>query len=320
MKLNSPSSMSWVHRVAAAAVGTTLILIAVGGLVTNTGSALAVPDWPTTFGHNMFTYPPSQWKGGVLYEHTHRLLGSLVGFLTVVLAIVAWRWESRWWVRWLCVFAVVGVLVQGVIGGLRVVLLEHSLAIVHGCVAQAFLGLLTLIWVVTSPSWNRTDPGGAGRGTVNSGRLPALLLLALPLAVYLQIIFGAFLTHRGGLLWLHVAGALVVSVMALGVIVLCLFWHLADRAIRRPVLLLAGLVTLQLSLGILAYLWHFGGMYRRVPYEAGLVVLALHRVSGSLVWVTSLVLAIRFLRRANRASDEEPARELAWAVATRPVE
>lgn len=308
-------TMLRIHRIAAVALSATLVLVGVGGLVTNTGSALAVPDWPTTFGYNMFTYPPSQWKGGVLYEHTHRLLGSLVGLLTIALAVAAWRWEGRRWVRWLATLAVVGVIAQGVIGGLRVVLLQHSLAIVHGCVAQAFLGLLAFLWAVTSPSWHRHGAGDTARGTANSGVL--VLLFALPLAVYLQIVFGAFLTHRGGLLWFHVGGAVVVSVLALGVIGWSLFQHFEEPSIRRPSLLLAGLMTLQLSLGILAYLWHFGGMYQRVPFEAGLAVLAFHRITGSLVWVTSLVLAVRFVRMVNLGQSAQPASGLAWAVARR---
>lgn len=309
------TTMLRIHRIAVVALGATLVLVGVGGLVTNTGSALAVPDWPTTFGYNMFTYPPSQWKGGVLYEHTHRLLGSFVGLLTIALAVAAWRWEGRRWVRWLAALAVVGVIAQGVIGGLRVVLLQHSLAIVHGCVAQAFLGLLAFLWAVTSPSWHRPEAGDAARGTVNSGVL--VLLFALPLAVYLQIVFGAFLTHRGGLLWFHVGGAVVVSVLALGVIGWALFQHFEEPSIRRPSLLLAGLMTLQLSLGILAYLWHFGGMYQRVPFEAGLAVLAFHRITGSLVWVTSLVLAVRFVRMVNPGHSAQPASGLAWAMARR---
>src|SRR5437773_848831 len=80
-------SSPWPHRLAVITAVATIVLIFVGGMVTNTGSALAVPDWPTTFGHNMFLFPWSQMIGGIFYEHTHRLIGSLVGMLTVALAI-----------------------------------------------------------------------------------------------------------------------------------------------------------------------------------------------------------------------------------------
>src|SRR5690349_21764347 len=127
-----PSSDQPAYRplpfVLAALVATiTLLLILMGGLVTNTGSALAVPDWPTTFGHNMFLFPWDKMVGGIFYEHTHRLLGSLVGLLTLLLAAVLWRADRRRWVRSLGIAAVVAVIVQGVLGGMRVVLLEHGL-------------------------------------------------------------------------------------------------------------------------------------------------------------------------------------------------
>src|SRR5574337_1059643 len=128
----------WPHRLALSTAAATLLLIFVGGLVTNTGSALAVPAWPTTFGYNMFLYPWSQMVGGVLYEHSHRLLGSAVGMLTIALVVALWATDRRRSVRWLALGALAGVVVQGVVGGLRVVLLDNQLAIVHGCLAQAF--------------------------------------------------------------------------------------------------------------------------------------------------------------------------------------
>src|SRR5207245_1967286 len=94
------------HRIACLTAAATLALILAGGLVTDTGSALAVPDWPTTFGYNLFLYPWSKMVGGVLYEHSHRLLGAVVGALTVGLALVLWRGERRWWVRALGLAAV----------------------------------------------------------------------------------------------------------------------------------------------------------------------------------------------------------------------
>ena len=124
--------MRLAHRLAVLTAAATGVLIVLGGLVTNTGAALAVPDWPTTFGHNMFLYPWSQMVGGILYEHSHRLIGSAVGMLTVALAVALWLTEERRWVRRLGALAVVAVVVQGVLGGMRVVLLEHDLAILHG--------------------------------------------------------------------------------------------------------------------------------------------------------------------------------------------
>src|SRR5687767_10656795 len=138
------------HRLALVTVAATFVLILFGGLVTNTGAALAVPDWPTTFGYNMFLFPWSEMVGGIFYEHSHRLLGSLVGLLTIALAAVLWRAGGR--LRALGVVMVVAVVVQGILGGLRVVLLKETLAIVHGCLAQAFFALAVTAAVLTSAS------------------------------------------------------------------------------------------------------------------------------------------------------------------------
>src|SRR5713101_2978337 len=145
------------HRLAVVTAAVTVLLIFVGGLVTNTGSAMAVPDWPTTFGYNMFLYPWSRMVGGILYEHSHRLIGSVVGLLTIALALVLWRKESRPWLRWLGVVALGAVIAQGVLGGLRVVLLQQTLAILHACFAQAFFALTASLALLTSAEW-KTPP------------------------------------------------------------------------------------------------------------------------------------------------------------------
>lgn len=270
----------------------TLVLILAGGLVTNTGSALAVPDWPTTFGHNMFTYPPSQWVGGIFYEHSHRLLGSLVGMLTIALLISTWMSEVRRWVRWLTVVALAGVIAQGILGGLRVVLLEHGLAILHGCFAQAFFGLIVTLGIVTSPAWSRLVETPV-RPSNDRMRLVALLTPAL---VYLQIVFGALLTHTGTQLAVHVTGALVVSA-AVGMLVAWVMRRHADcRDLYRPAVLLVSLLVLQLGFGLWAYLWHYTRLAEVAPFALGLTILAAHRVTGTLLWATALLLSLRVAR------------------------
>src|ERR1700742_1932482 len=143
----------WLNRFAWLSAATTLLLICSGGMVTSKNVGLAVPDWPTTFGYNMFLFPLSKWVGGVLFWHTHRLIASVVGFLTIALAIWVWRSESRRWVRNLGLIALVGVIVQGILGGLRVTMLKDEVGIFHACVAQAFLALLVVIALVTTRSW-----------------------------------------------------------------------------------------------------------------------------------------------------------------------
>src|ERR1700742_5051645 len=109
-----------LHLLALLVAVSTAVLIFAGSLVTSTNSGLSVPNWPTTYGWNMFTFPPSKWVGGIFYEHGHRLIASTVGFLTIVLAAWLWRVDPRRWMKWLGVLALVAVVLQGVLGGLTV--------------------------------------------------------------------------------------------------------------------------------------------------------------------------------------------------------
>ena len=122
-------------------------------MVTSKGVGLAVPDWPTTFGYNMFLFPVSKWIGGIFFEHTHRLIASIVGFMTIILAVWMWLAEDRRWVRNLGYLALFLVVLQGILGGLRVTMLKDEIGIFHACLAQAFLGLLVVIALVTTKFW-----------------------------------------------------------------------------------------------------------------------------------------------------------------------
>src|SRR5438477_1184898 len=181
-----------LHRVALIVAWATFPLIFIGGLVTSKDAGLSVPDWPNSYGYNMFLFPPRLWAGNILYEHTHRLYASFVGLLTIVLAAWAWFGERRRWVRWLGVSCLSLVIVQGVLGGLRVVLLKLDLAIIHACVAQAFFCLTMLMCLVTSRWWMSADGP-------RDGRLIRLAVVTW-IVVYLQLIVGATMRHyRAGL-------------------------------------------------------------------------------------------------------------------------
>ena len=108
-------------------------------MVTSKGVGLAVPDWPTTFGYNMFFFPVSKWVGGIFFEHTHRLIASVIGFLTIILAVWLWRANVARWIKTLGWASLGAVVLQGVLGGLRVTLLKDEIGIFHACLAQAFL-------------------------------------------------------------------------------------------------------------------------------------------------------------------------------------
>src|SRR5258708_40004458 len=126
--MSSPTGNSWLHRFAALTAAATLVLIAAGGLVTSRGVGMAVPDWPNTYGYNMFLFPISKWIGGIFYEHTHRLIAAFVGFLTTLLAIWLWVRETKSATRWLGVGAFVIVLVLMGVRRLPVYIVLSSLA------------------------------------------------------------------------------------------------------------------------------------------------------------------------------------------------
>src|SRR6516225_4503745 len=214
------SSIRWLNRFAWLTCVATLLLICSGGMVTSKNVGLAVPDWPTTFGYNMFLFPISKWVGGILFEHTHRLMGSLVGFLTVILAVWLWLGDDRRWLRNLGVIAVVGVILQGILGGLRVTMMKDQIGIFHACVAQAFLGLLVFIALVTTEFWQslangsraveggapatlgldylRQIPGSRELAPPSATRFAAIKTLAISIsaAIYVQLALGATMRHQ----------------------------------------------------------------------------------------------------------------------------
>ena len=182
-----------VHTLALITAAATFPLIFMGGLVTSHQAGMSVPDWPNSWGYNMFTFPPSKWVGGILFEHTHRLAGAFVGFLTILLTVAAWWTDRRPWVRWTATAVFLAACAQGTIGGLRVVLSNRDLAIVHGCSAQIFFCFIAAYCVMTSRFWTR-------RANLPKDGLPAtrkvLVLAVATVAILLmQLVIGAIMRH-----------------------------------------------------------------------------------------------------------------------------
>src|SRR5882724_5465134 len=192
--MSSPRYIRSLHVIAVLTATATFPLIFMGGLVTSHGAGMSVPDWPNSYGYNMFLFPPRLWIGGILYEHTHRLMGTVVGMLSIALAIWAWRVETRRWVRWLAASTLLAVILQGVLGGLRVVLVKLDLAIVHACVAQAFFLLAALCAVVTSNWWINAPDFSRSEDAVAGRRLITACVFATVM-VYAQLIVGATMRH-----------------------------------------------------------------------------------------------------------------------------
>ncbi|HEX7515735.1 MAG TPA: COX15/CtaA family protein [Chthoniobacterales bacterium] len=183
----------WLHRFAFFTAIATLFLICSGGMVTSKGVGLAVPDWPTTFGYNMFLFPISKWVGGIFFEHVHRLVASTVGFLTIVLAIWLWHAEGRRWVRNLGFAALALVILQGVLGGLRVTLLKDEIGVFHACLAQMFFGLLIVITLATSRLWQQISSADV---PVVPARTLARIAIFTTAVIYVQLALGATMRHE----------------------------------------------------------------------------------------------------------------------------
>jgi cytochrome c oxidase assembly protein subunit 15 len=295
--------MIWLHRYAKLVVACTALLIAAGGMVTSTGSGLSVPDWPTTYGWNMFTFPVSKWVGGIRYEHSHRLIASTVGFLTIVLAIWTWRVEPRKWVRTLAFTALGAVIVQGLLGGITVLFfLPPAVSIGHAGLAQIFFCLTVTLALVTSPGWRYTvDP-------VDDPMLRRVAAATTAL-IYAQIIVGATMRHnQAGLAipdfplafgqiippawnlgvaihFAHRVGALIVALAILATSAHVFYHHNRRRELKRPAFVLLLLLSMQITLG--AYvIWS----------EKDAVINTAHVVNGAMVLGTSLLLTLRAFR------------------------
>jgi heme a synthase len=295
-----PSSIStWPHRLAVTLAGATFPLLFIGGLVTSLGAGLAVPDWPTTFGYNMFLYPWSKMIGGIFYEHSHRLIASCVGLLTIALAVTLWIKEDRRWLRWLGIAALALVIVQGVLGGLRVVLLQHTLAIIHACFAQVFFALTVSLALFTSREWCNENSTSIDDG----GRLRRLALITTVL-VYIQIVFGALLRHTGERLDGHLLFAALVAIHVVLLLLRITRHHGEEPALVRPAYWLGGLLLVQLSLGTAAYLGKFTPL---LPLRGGALVLTAttHLIIGALMLVTSLTIALRTFRHSRRRESRQ---------------
>jgi cytochrome c oxidase assembly protein subunit 15 len=283
------------HRLALVLACATFPLLFIGGLVTSKGVGLAVPDWPTTFGYNMFLYPWSKMVGGIFYEHSHRLIASLVGLLTIVLALVLWLKEPRSWLRWLGVAALGLVVIQGVIGGLRVVLLKDTLAIVHAGMAQAFFALTVALAVLTSPDWRHRAVQTKFHTESLDGRALFRLALSAAALIYLQSLFGAVLRHTGTRLDAHLLFAALVALHVLLIFVRVRRAPAIQPEAARPASILTLLLAAQLILGAASYLGKFTTLLR-LPIDLVVLLTTTHLVIGAFMLAAAVVLTLRSYR------------------------
>jgi cytochrome c oxidase assembly protein subunit 15 len=220
-----------------------LLLIFLGGLVTGFRAGMAVPDWPGTFGYNMFLYPLSKMTGGVFYEHSHRLLGSVVGLTTLTLAMLLTIRRRPMGALVLIWIVGVGVAVQGVMGGLRVTEKSVNLAVFHGFFAHVVLAGMVGVAALLM------------RRPRNQNQLPAcnttdrLLATLVVLGVMLQTLLGTFVRQKGVALLEHVSVAMFVILLAIALGVRLWGLYPQVRLLARGGVALIAIVVVQLLLG-----------------------------------------------------------------------
>jgi cytochrome c oxidase assembly protein subunit 15 len=205
MNAKAQNYSPWLYRFILVTAVATFLLLGLGGLVTSHEAGMSVPDWPTSYGYNLFALPIKFWKGGAFFEHTHRLLASVVGLLTTILTVWLWFKDSRKWTRWLGVLAFVLVALQGVLGGLRVTLHLDKLGIVHGALAQFFFVLICALALFTSRWWQNLQTGRAGSSQPADGAMGTSrptekslrwLVLFTTILIFLQLVLGATMRHQ----------------------------------------------------------------------------------------------------------------------------
>jgi cytochrome c oxidase assembly protein subunit 15 len=262
-----------------------LLLIA-GGLVTSTGSSLAVPDWPLSFGKAM---PPM--IGGVAFEHGHRMIAGVVAALTWTLTLWLWRSEPRAEVRRLGYLAGAGILLQALLGGATVLLrLPPAVSISHACLAQAVFCLLVAVAQTTSPWYARRPGHHEGDGLWKAGAFAIG-------AVYVQLIFGALLRHTGMGLMLHMGWATVALFAVLAASTRGVTARREEYGLYTPSAALSLLVTTQLALGYLAFRVRFSPDFAPGISRGALLTTA-HLALGALLLGTTVVWTLR-ARRAR---------------------
>lgn len=305
------------HRIACLITALVFPLIWIGALVTTYDAGMAVPDWPGTYGYNMFLYPLETWLFGpfnLLIEHGHRLLASVAGLVTIALVVATFRVEKSLAIRWFSVALLLLIVIQGALGGFRVLFDARTIAKIHGCVGPAFFASVVAFCVVSSRWWQarKNEPAGKVQG-VSLTRFAALMLGAS----YLQLCVGAFIRHVGldvnpryysHLVLMHIGLALLI---VLGTLI---HWFRTraiaptGSGIRASINILTGLISIQFMLGLATWVMKYGWpvWFENQGWAAGFVIVqksmtqanivTAHSATGSLVLAFWVVQFLRCLR------------------------
>jgi heme a synthase len=282
-----------LHRFIVGTAACTVGLLVAGALVTSNDAGLAVPDWPLSYGSLL---PP--WVGGIRWEHGHRMVAAFVGLLTIVLAVWVWRRESRRWVRWLAVGALGLVVLQGVLGGVTVLLdLPPAVSAAHATLAQLFFCALAGLALVTGRWWQSELPQLEDTGS------PPLRLLGVvaAAAVLLQLVFGAAFRHNGFGILPHLVGAVAVTVMIVWMTQAVVRRYPGVPALRRGARWLQALLGAQLLLGGAAYWAIWASRDAPQPLPLFVAITVAHVVVGALTLAATALLTLACFRVVGQA-------------------
>jgi cytochrome c oxidase assembly protein subunit 15 len=301
-----------LNRFAILVACATFFLIIAGALVTSNDAGLATSDWPLSNGQFL---PPM--VGNMFYEHGHRMIATTVGLLTIGLAIYVRVKEKRIWIWRLALFALMAVVLQGILGGLTVKMnLPLAVSTAHATLAQLFFCATVSLAVFTSPSWIQARALPEEKGSP----LRHMCTLALVL-ILVQLVLGASLRHSAKwdehlpvqLVLAHILGAFAVTLALGGTAWTVLRRHKGETFLTRPATMALVLLVVQLFLGIAAYLTRIGSPNDPQPLHPMIGVTVAHVACGALVFATTIVLTLRTYRVL-------PASEAAMEMAARPQE
>jgi cytochrome c oxidase assembly protein subunit 15 len=292
-----------LHRYAVFVACATFFLIIAGANVTSHDAGLATSDWPLSNGQ---VFP--KMVGNLFWEHGHRMVATVVGILTIVLAVYLQIRERRTWVKRLGWAALAAVIAQGLLGGLTVKLnLPLIVSAAHATLAQLFFLTTVSLAVFTSPRWIRAEPvDQIGDGPP----LRAMCVLSL-VVILTQLVLGATLRHSATwdqnlpapLLVAHICGAVVVTLVLSTTVAFVMLRHRGETSLARPAVIAAALLVVQLALGLAAYITRMRSPYDPQPLNPMIAVTVAHVACGALVFATTIVLTLRVFRtiRANES-------------------